>query len=81
MRTFVERVAALHDIQITWEGEGVNEKGRDQHGKIVVDVSERYFRPAEVETLLGDASKARACLGWTPEISFEQLVEDMVRYE
>lgn len=81
VRTFVERVAALHDIQITWEGEGVNEKGRDQHGKIVVDVSERYFRPAEVETLLGDASKARACLDWTPEITFQQLVEDMVQHE
>jgi GDPmannose 4,6-dehydratase len=57
----------------------VNEQGFDQHGRCIVRVDPRYFRPAEVETLLGDASKARAKLGWTPRITFEELVAEMVR--
>jgi GDPmannose 4,6-dehydratase len=62
-----------------WEGGGVNEKGCDETGRCIVAVDPRYFRPTEVDTLLGDASKARARLGWKPRISFRELVAEMVR--
>ena len=62
-----------------WEGEGLNEKGYDDTGKCIVSVDPRYFRPTEVETLLGDPSKAKAKLGWEPKITFGELVKEMVR--
>ena len=77
VRDFVLAVAAALDMPLTFEGEGLDEVARDEAGKVVVSVDPRYFRPAEVETLLGDASKAREKLGWTPRISFEQLVQEM----
>ena len=65
-------------MKIRWEGEGLDEVGIDEHTKrVVVRVDPRYFRPAEVQTLLGDSSKARSVLGWQPKHSFENLVEDM----
>ncbi|MEH6359868.1 MAG: GDP-mannose 4,6-dehydratase, partial [Amylibacter sp.] len=67
------------DMNITFEGEGVDEVGRDASGNVIVAVDERYFRPTEVETLLGDASKAKEKLGWTPQTSFEELVAEMVK--
>ncbi len=79
VREFVEVAAAELDMQISWQGEGVDEKGYDQEGRVVVSVDPRYFRPTEVETLLGDASKARQELGWEPKISFSELVREMVR--
>jgi GDPmannose 4,6-dehydratase len=79
VRDFVAAAAAELGIDVSWKGEGVEEKGFDQHGRCIVSVDPRYFRPTEVETLLGDASKARAKLGWTPKISFEELVQEMVR--
>ncbi len=66
-------------MSITWKGEGVDEKGYDATGKCIVAVDPRYFRPTEVETLLGDASKAKTKLGWVPRISFDELVSEMVR--
>src|SRR5487761_2338954 len=79
VRDFVNAAAKELGIAITWKGEGVQEKGYDTSGKCIVAVDPRYFRPTEVETLLGDASKARNKLGWTPKISFEELVSEMVR--
>jgi GDPmannose 4,6-dehydratase len=79
VRDFVTAAAAELGIKVSWEGESVDEKGYDQQGRCIVSVDPRYFRPTEVETLLGDASKARAKLGWTPKISFEELVQEMVR--
>ncbi len=79
VRDFVNAAAAELGIAIRWEGQGVDEKGYDANGKCIVSVDERYFRPAEVETLLGDASKAREKLGWTPKIQFKELVSEMVR--
>jgi GDPmannose 4,6-dehydratase len=79
VREFVERAAGLLGMRLSWRGAGVSERGFDQHGRCIVQVDLRYFRPAEVETLLGDASKARAKLGWTPRITFEELVAEMVR--
>lgn len=79
VREFVNAAAKELDIAITWKGEGVDEKGFDDKGNCIVAVDPRYFRPAEVETLLGDASNAKNKLGWTPKITFEELVAEMVR--
>jgi GDPmannose 4,6-dehydratase len=78
VREFVQRCAALLELDLTWHGTGVDEKAVDSAGKVVVAVDPRYFRPTEVETLLGDASKARRELGWEPRISFDELVREMV---
>ncbi len=77
VREFVSRAAEVLGMSITFEGEGVDEVGRDETGRVIVRVDPQYFRPAEVETLLGDASKARQKLGWVPETPFETLVEEM----
>jgi len=79
VRQFVEAAGSELGMSITWKGDGVDEKGYDASGKCVVAVDPRYFRPTEVETLLGDATKARQKLGWTPKISFAELVTEMVR--
>ena len=79
VRDFVDAAAMELGIRIRWEGEGVGEKGYDDQDKCIVAVDPRYFRPAEVETLLGDASKARQKLGWTPSTTFDELVAEMVR--
>jgi GDPmannose 4,6-dehydratase len=78
VREFVEAVCKELGIKITWRGAGVNEKGYDGAGRRIVAVDPRYFRPTEVDALLGDASKARKKLGWTPKIKFKQLVAEMV---
>ncbi len=79
VRDFVNAAAAELGIHIRWEGTGVNERGIDANGKTIVAVDPRYFRPTEVDSLLGDASKARAKLGWTPRTTFRELVAEMVR--
>ena len=79
VRDFVNAAAKELGIQIRWEGNGVEEKGYDINGKCIVAVDARYFRPAEVETLLGDPSKAKTKLGWTPQTTFGELVAEMVR--
>ena len=79
VREFVSRAASQLGMNIEWRGSGVDEKGIDAAtGNAIVEVDRRYFRPTEVETLLGDSSKARAKLGWKPEISFAALIEEMV---
>jgi GDPmannose 4,6-dehydratase len=79
VRDFVSAAAQELGMPIRWEGEGLEEKGYDGGGRCIVAVDPRYFRPAEVETLLGDASKARARLGWRPRVGFGELVAEMVR--
>ncbi|WKT93357.1 GDP-mannose 4,6-dehydratase [Brucella anthropi] len=78
VREFVDVAAHEIGITVTWKGEGVDEKGYDQNGKCIVAVDSRYFRPTEVETLLGDPTKAREKLGWTPKITFKELVSEMM---
>lgn len=78
VKEFIERCAPYYGMEIRWEGEGLNEIGIDNNtGKVVIRVDSKYFRPAEVETLLGDSSKARSVLGWSPEHSFDDLVREM----
>jgi GDPmannose 4,6-dehydratase len=79
VRDFVSCAARELGMQISWKGEGVDEKGYDEQGRCIVEVDPRYFRPTEVETLLGDASKAKQKLGWVPQISFAELVTEMVQ--
>ena len=78
VREFIQRCAKRLGLELTWQGSGVNEKALDKNGKVIIAVDPRYFRPTEVETLLGDPSKAHRELGWTPRTSFDQLVEEMV---
>lgn len=79
VREFIELAALEIGIQIQWEGYDVDEKGYDRAtGKCIVEVDPRYFRPAEVESLLGDATKAREKLGWVPQTSFPSLVAEMM---
>lgn len=79
VREFVDLAANFLEMEITWEGVGVEEKAIDKQGNVVVSVDPRYYRPTEVETLLGDASKARRELGWEPKIKFRELVKEMVK--
>ena len=79
VRDFVNAAAKELGITITWQGKGIEETGTDQNGKVIVKVDPRYFRPTEVETLLGDPTKAKEKLGWTPKITFDELVSEMVR--
>jgi GDPmannose 4,6-dehydratase len=79
VREFVELAAGEVGLKIKWSGEGEKERGMDANGKCIVAVDPRYFRPTEVETLLGDATKAREKLGWVPKIRFRELVSEMMR--
>ena len=79
VREFVQAAAAELGMTLRWQGSGVEERGYDENGRCIVAVDPRYFRPTEVETLLGDASKAREKLGWQPRTGFAELVREMVR--
>jgi GDPmannose 4,6-dehydratase len=77
VREFVQLTARYLDIPLFWEGTGVEERAMDAYGKVVVSVDPRYYRATEVETLLGDASRACRQLGWRPQVSFTELVREM----
>ena len=81
VREFVDKSANYFGMSIEWQGEGLDEIGIDKNtGRIIIRVDDKYFRPAEVESLLGDATKAKEQLGWEPKITFDGLVEDMCIY-
>ena len=79
VREFVQLAASFLGMDIQFRGNGVEEKGIDHDGNVVVAVDPHYYRPTEVETLLGDASKAKSELGWTPRVQFRELVQEMIR--
>jgi GDPmannose 4,6-dehydratase len=79
VRDFVDAAAKELGVNIIWQGKGVDETGTDQNGNVIVKVDPRYFRPTEVETLLGDPTKAKEKLGWVPKTTFAELVAEMVR--
>ena len=79
VREFVEAAAIELGMKVRWKGKGADEKGYDAEGRCIVAIDSRYFRPAEVDTLQGDASKARTKLGWRPRLSFNELVAEMAK--
>jgi GDPmannose 4,6-dehydratase len=79
VREFVNLAAEEIGMRLTWRGHGVDEKAVDQSGRTVVAIDRHYFRPAEVDTLLGDSTKARTKLGWRPKTSFREMISEMVR--
>ena len=80
VKEFIELAFRELDYEINWTGEGVNEKGIDKNtGRILVEVDKNYFRPTEVDLLIGDASKAKSKLGWKPQVKFQELVNIMVK--
>jgi len=79
VREFVDAAAGVAGMPLAWKGEGAGEKGYDERGRCVVAVDPHYFRPTEVDSLLGDAGKARAKLGWKPRVRFPELVAEMMR--
>ena len=78
VKDFINLSAKYIGIKIFWKGKGVNEKGFNEKGKIIIECNKKYFRPTEVETLLGDSKKARRLLKWKPKISFKKLVAEMI---
>ncbi|MDD5438190.1 MAG: GDP-mannose 4,6-dehydratase [Patescibacteria group bacterium] len=82
IRDFVDMAFKRLKIELSWEGEGVNEIGKNKaDGRVLVKVNPEFFRPSEVEDLIGDASKAKSVLGWSSKVGFEELVNKMVDYE
>ena len=82
VRSFCEKAFACAAIELDWQGEGVEEKGVNRAtGEVLVEIDPRYFRPTEVDLLLGDATKAREKLGWTPQHTLDQMIEEMVAHD
>ena len=81
VKNFVNLTAQELKIKITWKGKGVNEKGFDENGKCIIQCDPKYYRPTEVNSLLGDASKARKKLNWKPKYNLKALIKDMVKEE
>jgi GDPmannose 4,6-dehydratase len=82
VREFIEKAFAMKDFEIEWKGGGVDEVGIDKKtGRVLVKIDPKYFRPAEVEQLLGNSAKARKVLGWKPKITFDELVQVMVFHD
>jgi len=81
VREFLEAAAREMDMEITWQGKGLDERGVAPDGRVIVRVNARYFRPAEVDSLRGDAARARKKLGWRPKVSFDELVSEMVAHD
>jgi GDPmannose 4,6-dehydratase len=80
VRQCIEQAAKNAGIQIKWQGNGIDEIGIDTDtGNVIVEIDSRYFRPTEVDTLLGDSTKAKEKLGWEPKIRFEEMIAEMVR--
>jgi GDPmannose 4,6-dehydratase len=77
VRDFINKASKYLDMKIDWKGNGLNEVG-SFNGKDIIKIDPRYFRPTEVQALLGDSSKAKKKLNWSPKISFEELVKEMV---
>ena len=81
VRQFINMCAKILNIKLKWKGKGINTKAYDQNGNCIIECSKKYYRPTEVDTLLGDCSKAKRVLKWRPKISFEKLVREMIEYD
>ena len=78
VKEFITKCAKILKIKIYWKGQGIKTKAYDEKGNCIIECSKKYFRPAEVDTLLGDCTKAKKILKWKPKISFENLVKEMI---
>ena len=78
VKYFVSLVAKELDMKIRWKGQGINEKAYDENGKLIIECSKKYYRPTEVDTLLGNPSKAKRLLKWKPKVSIKELAKEMV---
>tara|TARA_B100002019_G_scaffold290263_1_gene307565 strand:- start:882 stop:1916 length:1035 start_codon:yes stop_codon:yes gene_type:complete len=81
VKTFINKVANKLDMKISWRGRGINEKAIDEYGKVIIACSKAYYRPLEVNNLLGDAKKARKSLRWKPKVNLDNLISEMVEME
>ena len=81
IKQFINMVSKDLEIKIIWRGKGINEKGYDQNNNCIIECTKKYFRPAEVDTLVGDCSKARRILKWKPKHDIHSLIKDMISYE
>ena len=81
VKQFINMCAKLLDMRLRWTGKGINTKAFDKNGKCIIECDKRYYRPTEVDTLLGDSSKAKRLLKWKPKISFENLVKEMLNHD
>ncbi len=81
VKTFINKVAKKLDMKISWRGRGINEKAIDEYGKVIIACSKAYYRPLEVNNLLGDAKKARKSLKWKPKVNLDNLISEMVEIE
>ena len=81
IKQFISMVAKSLKMKISWKGKGINEKGYDEKNNCIIECRKKYFRPAEVDTLKGDYSKARRLLKWKPENDIKSLIDDMISYE
>ena len=81
VKQFINLVCKELEIKIKWKGKGLKEKAYDDTGKVIIKIDKNYFRPTEVDSLLGDASKARRILNWKPKMNIDDLIKDMIEHE
>ena len=81
VKQFINLVCKELEIKIKWKGKGLKEKAYDDTGKVIIKIDKNYFRPTEVDSLLGDASKARRILNWKPKMNVDDLIKDMIAHE
>ena len=81
IKQFINMVANNLKMKINWRGSGINEKGYDKNGNCIIECSKKYFRPAEVDSLVGNSSKARKLLKWKTKYDIQMLIDDMISYE
>ena len=81
VKQFINLVCKQLKIKINWKGKSLNEKAFDENGKVIIKIDKKYFRPTEVDALLGDASKARKILAWKPKVNIHELIKEMISYE
>ena len=81
VKQFINLVCKQLKIKINWKGKGLNEKAYDENGEVIIKIDKNQFRPTEVDTLLGDSSKARRILNWKPKVDIHELITEMINFE
>ncbi len=81
VKHFIDKAAKYLKLRLKWKGKGINTKAYDEKGNCIIECDKKYFRPTEVDALLGDASKARKILAWKPKVNIHELIKEMISYE